>query len=831
MAPDPPNLPSALLSWVRALAPSSPPDQLSSLRDGHTIWSILCDIDPEYFSVDALPSSPSETASNWIPRWQNLKHIEKEVGGYVRDVCGVETGIGAGREVNGAGRNGDGAIKGGPDLKKVAQADGKGADGDVVVLLKGILRAAMYSPRSNQRMGRVVVGLGAEVAGTIAATMASMEEGYTDDDEEPGETVDEEVFDAHPHHEDVKAKGKGKDVERNKDPDRDMELEHEEKLIHAHRIIRQLEESNAKAATELEDLRQEKTRIEEAFEKLNDDSTGGGKKREDDALRELRDRSDQDKDYIAQIETELEAARNTAQSQERQLERLKASNEAQQKMKDDLQLLRAERDELLSKTRANENLRKKIQNLQDESKGSATLREDLKSAQEQLSEMEKWKERCEKLETTNRENMNIIANTEQEIFDMRTARKRLEHELRVLSQRYDVVRDRQARDQEVIQELESKLAQMEGSGTEVNGKQGLDSEMDQADRRPPTSRKVSMTMPGSGDVAMLEERLRTLGLRNKSLEEQYLDILSDKLGLETTIGDLNEGTKGAGEEKIPYLEQRKKLMAATEEVRRLQDSVYELTSELASTKEKLISLQEEAKGGLKSPTSDDEAKRLDASAEYAALSRSYGNLTTHSDSLQADLAETKALLRYALLSARGIGMEDEELRKSKEWELVKQLLEEVRRAESDEVVVDVGNRLVSRIEDARTEGKSANTVSLPWWIHAIAEKADPVQELEHKDAELQALRKQLEDAQILHKKELEAAKEQASKSGTGMTKAEEKAMTQLKKENQLMTSAWFDLTSRIQKENVIVSRRRESPKSWLGKQRMAVGLGVSGIGK
>ncbi|KAF4556734.1 Hypothetical protein D9617_1g086130 [Elsinoe fawcettii] len=791
---DPPNLPTALLAWVKALTPetASPPATLTSLRDGHLIWTILQDIDPEYFTASSLPSSStSETANNWIPRWQNLKHIEREVGGYVRDACGVETGIGA--DVDGEGK--------GADLKKIAM-DGDAAE--VVRLLKGILRAAMYSPRSNQRMGRVVVGLGQEVAGTIAATMASMEEDAEVDDL----VEDRDVFEAKEEREE-----KGKAVEKSKDADRDLELEHEEQLIHAHRIIRQLEESNAKAAAELEDLRQEKTRIEEAFDKLKDDPTSGGKKREDDVLRELKDRSDQDRDYIGQLETELEAARTTATSQERQLERLKASSEAHQKMKDDLQLIRAERDDLLSKTRANENLRKKIQNLQDESKGAATMREDLKNAQEQLADLEKWKDRCERLETTNRENMNIIANTEQEIFDMRTARKRLEHELRVLSQRYDVVRERQARDQEVIQDLEAKLAQMEGSDTEVDGKKGLDSEMDKADRRPSTSRKVSIALPGSGDVAVLEDRLRTLGLRNKTLEEQYLDILSDKLGLETTLGELNEGTKGNEEEKIPYLEQRKKLMSATEEVRKLQESVYELTSELASTKEKLLSLQEDAKGGLRSPTSDDDSRRLDAGAEYAALSRSYGNLTKHSENIQAELAESKALLRYALLSARGIGMEDEELRKSKEWELVRQLLDEVRRAENDEVVVDVGNRLVARIEGARAEGMSAQ------------------EELEQKDAELQALRKQLEDAQSSHKRELEVAKEQASRSGTGMTKADEKAFAQLKRENQLMTSAWFDLTSRIQRDNVIVGRRRESPKSWLGKQRVAVGLGVSGVGR
>ncbi|KAF1944854.1 hypothetical protein EJ02DRAFT_339873, partial [Clathrospora elynae] len=45
----------------------------------------------------------------------------------------------------------------------------------------------------------------------------------------------------------------------------------------------------------------------------------------------------------------------------------------------------------------------------------------------------------------------------------------------------------------------------------------------------------------------------------------------------------------------------------------------------------------------------------------------------------------------------------------------------------------------------------------------------------------------------------------------------------LRRENQLITSAWYDMTSRLQSNNVILHRRSEAPKSFLGKQRAAVG--------
>jgi protein HOOK3 len=45
----------------------------------------------------------------------------------------------------------------------------------------------------------------------------------------------------------------------------------------------------------------------------------------------------------------------------------------------------------------------------------------------------------------------------------------------------------------------------------------------------------------------------------------------------------------------------------------------------------------------------------------------------------------------------------------------------------------------------------------------------------------------------------------------------------LRRENKLITSAWYDMTMRLQSNTVVLQRRSEAPKSWLGKQRLAVG--------
>lgn len=50
-----------------------------------------------------------------------------------------------------------------------------------------------------------------------------------------------------------------------------------------------------------------------------------------------------------------------------------------------------------------------------------------------------------------------------------------------------------------------------------------------------------------------------------------------------------------------------------------------------------------------------------------------------------------------------------------------------------------------------------------------------------------------------------------------------KDLATLQRENHLVATAWFDLSSRIQNNNVTLGRRREGPKSWIGKQRALVG--------
>lgn len=347
----------------------------------------------------------------------------------------------------------------------------------------------MYSPESNQRMGRLVVGLGPEYAMTIAGAMKQMED---EDAEAEAETHlfasgERSEYDSTPDIDPQALVPTGLSSPPANDRhsiDRDPELEQEEKLIHAYKTINELQASHQKAAIELEELRQDKEELQRNFDAFKYEVEHEGRNTaQNDIVKELQIKADRDRDYIAELETELDTARSTTSNQERQIERYKADTDAKQKLRDDLQLLRAERDDLLQKSRANENLKKKIQTLQDQDRANATLKDDLRLANEQLQDLDRLRDQCAILQKANQENLKTIANGEQEIFDQKTNKKRLEHEYKVLAQKWEAAKDRQGRDHETITDLENKLQSLELSRGATNAdNSGLDNELAKIER-------------------------------------------------------------------------------------------------------------------------------------------------------------------------------------------------------------------------------------------------------------------------------------------------------------------------------------------------------------
>lgn len=552
----------------------------NQLEDGQILWQILADIDAEYFN-ESLPNfdESNRRTSDWIPRWQNLKHIERAVSTYIREECG-QLPVLTKRMV--------------PDLKTGAR------DGSTMLIAKltmGVLLAACFSPKSNQRMLQVMAQLGTKTAETIAEAIQDMQSL----DARMSELGVESELTPEPNLSGYRTPTRAVSGQIPV-AGKDNELEQEALLFEANKDRAALRTQAEKLK---EELKQSRARIAQLEEELGeatlymDERKTQVQRAQSEDVEQLRNDLARDRQYIDQLETDLANARDILESQKRRLERYQGEEGSKQDLRDQLQLIKAERDELNQRAKANENLKKKIESLSKETKQLETLREDYQQARERLMQLESVEERCEALEKVNKENSQTLVNCEQAIFEEKGKRTRVEHENLLLMKQLEQTRELQYKAEDARQELEDRIRDLETSN---NGDQGgsLEDELTQDDNAKSTDDLASARPTTDGrvtaDAIALQQKVDILSARLKSLESETLKQMQENLGLRSDM----MAEKDEQSEK-PFLEQNEKLQTAETELeelhRRLRDKdlqVAELRNEL--NKKADISEEEKAEG-------------------------------------------------------------------------------------------------------------------------------------------------------------------------------------------------------------------------------------------
>jgi protein HOOK3 len=571
-----------------------------------------------------------------------------------------------------------------PDLKAVAT---NGSPEDVIRLVKSVLLSAMYSEKSDQR-SLIVEKVGLKGASAIADAIQELEEENarmreggveTETNSEMGTSADE--VESEEQLEPVAA-DKTATTTTTTSYERDPELEREEKLIQALQEKRKLEE---KVAYLEEDLKESEEKRRSMEEELQESKFGLDRRRrttmDEENMQQLSLQADRDRDYIAKLETDLSEANSTLENQQRQLERLKVDAQSKQDLRDELQLLTSERDELRQKSKANENLRKKIQSLQETERSNAAMRRDLAGAQEALAETDRLRDRCAALEKANEENAKTIANGEQEIFDQKTAKEALKYELKVLGQRFEQTREMLAGAQETIRELEDHGPRTREG--EEDEELDLDAELnadpeDAEKKAAAAAKRKSLANVQGADTIVLQQNLSIATASITRLEQRCLDLLQENLGFKSNLSDQDS----------PFQHQVKRLETLEKDVEAVQAKYASAASEAADLR-RLLEMSESQAFGERQTSSD------------AAIAQNRDR-QSYIEELQTQLREHRSLLRHALLGAESLLNEAAELRASDEYKLIRKHLDMVREAVDDEAVVEgVATGLTSRIEDAR----------------------------------------------------------------------------------------------------------------------------------
>lgn len=624
----------------------------NQLEDGQILWQILANIDDEYFS-ESLPNfdESDRRKSDWIPRWQNLKHIERAVSAYIREECG-QLPVLTKRMV--------------PDLKTGAR------DGSTMLIAKltmGVLLAACFSPKSNQRMLQVMAQLGTKTAETIAQAIQDMQ------------SLDARMSEL------------GVDSELTSEPNlsgyrtptravsgqvpaaaNNNELEQEALLFEANKDRAALRTQTEKLKAE---LKQSQARISQLEEELGeatlymDDRKTQAQRAQSEDVEQLRNDLARDRQYIDQLETDLANARDILDSQKRRLERYQGEEGSKQDLRDQLQLIKAERDELNQRAKANENLKKKIESLSKETKQLEALREDYQTARERLVQLENVEERCEALEKVNKENSQTLVNCEQAIFEEKGKRTRVEHENLLLMKQLEQTRELQYKADDARQELEDRIRELESSSHAAGGG-SLEDELTQDENaksmddlpsaRPTADGRVS------ADAIALQQRVDILSARLRSLETETLKQMQENLGLRSDMM-----TEKDEESEKPFLEQNEKLQTAETELEELHRRLREKDLQVAELRNELN----------KKADISEEAKAEGLQAEHERMLALQQKTNERLRDLEFANEEKSGLLRAALLDRGHLTPELLELKRAETLRHIRQQIEAVIEAPSE----------------------------------------------------------------------------------------------------------------------------------------------------
>jgi protein HOOK3 len=545
----------SLLQWVRSFEGVGEVQQWRDLSDGRALWTILQDIDSEYFA-GALPEPNLSPSDDWTRRWQNLKHVDKQVTLYYRDICNGQEQLGTN----------------GPDLKAIA-ADSSVKD--LERLLMAIIRSAMTSPESNQRMAPRLMGLGRERAMAIAGELRAMDESEVVEESEP---VSREES-AYQSEAELPEENKSNGMKSNGGLYSDPLLEREEELLQAQATIDKLQANYDVARRQLQELRQDKDKLQEAFDAYRDDIDSRGRKGDGgDAVKKMQRQADNDRAYIDDLETQLQNSRNAVENYERQIQKYKDDAEAGQKLRDDLQMLRAENEDLTQKIRANENLKKKIQALQEQERLNGVLRDELKQANEKLEDLERMKQVQTSLEKEIIEKRGLIRNQEYQINELGTMRKHAVYDSGVFAKKLEAARERHERDHEMIEELRQKLQDHNLDDDDLVPKKDMNREItasEEEPKRPEPKRDESKHW--AEKVQLLEKQLEASDTRLKQAAERTDALEEEKRTFQANDTDKAKAQQLAQDQETRITELRKQLDAASK-----QPSTTALTPDMAT---------------------------------------------------------------------------------------------------------------------------------------------------------------------------------------------------------------------------------------------------------
>ncbi|KAJ0288325.1 hypothetical protein COL940_002112 [Colletotrichum noveboracense] len=631
-----------------------------------------------------------------------------------------------------------------------------------------------------------------------------------------------------------------------------------------------------------DDLKDEvvaKGRELEAFHSAQD---GAGKE----VIRSLELKLREQDELIANQEAQAEDDRIAKERLQSEVSALKAKTQKLEALDDEVKELRFKNEELSRKANMVERYKQKLEAQSTLSKEMDNLLYEKEQMQRDLIEYEKVLKRNQALEQTNEQYASKLRDYELQYVELDAQRRALHDDTMQLRARLQSLDAQRLSDERLISELQEQIATGAGSSAmspdAASAGFSLEQELDSAGSSAPPNLSLEVSrlkaennllrsgMGSASENARLRQELEDERRQRERLQSTYNETFEKHQLAEAQVSAL---IGGGGEKSVEFVNMLIPLgleRVLTQEyyfsevLANLKIQVAQMTHELQAEKRKLTEVQAQL--------ADKDRELLSARTDLSAVAKdSVTALEELKSTDQLISASVREELEAARLQIRNLGADLENRQSS----LINALLEKDKlRKELDEAKEgrqdgaessEVSQKREDKIEKLRARLKERQSVRFrhilqispksepdapespelpaeprasmmydndpkprlmapPCHPHTFSERQprhkEPVQKKAWiKNVASKQLEKSEQEKYDLQRK-LKAA--EGGEAAAAQKAASDQIIKNLQRENALIATAWYDLTSRIQSNHVVLQRRNEVPKSWLGKQRQMV---------
>ena len=428
---------------------------IDSLANGHKIWTILQELDPQYF-VGKLPEAPSKS-NKWLSSWQNLKYIAKPLAQFITERNGHLPASMRHLDLKAVAMCDTDAKE--DSIKAYLQADHNSArSADISLQLLKMVVFVTVNVNNNERYIKAMMELSPEQGKYLQDAIVEVRE--PSEAQEPAKRAQFEDVGA----EDTVGHSATDRANTAAGPgSMDKDLYYEEQLGQMAAEASRLKDEKKNLQHDLRDLHDRIVRLQENNDVLQEKLTttedrlqqATASSNAQALVKELEARVKNQDDVIEGQETQLSTLTSKTESLEAEANRLRKDADKLQPLQDQFDEVKVERDSLARKANAMEKYKQKLQAAADSEKEINYLRNALDEARQLASHGEQHNVRLAELERAVGEYNRLLPNLENQLTDGESIRRRKDEQLDEMRRQLEAAQERSIKDQEIIAELTS----------------------------------------------------------------------------------------------------------------------------------------------------------------------------------------------------------------------------------------------------------------------------------------------------------------------------------------------------------------------------------------